>query len=211
MFELRVKITISAVGVLLSTACSATDDRNGYSNTGPSANPGGADTGKADQLKDASAPEAGSSEDARNSGNCSKCLGNTCEMLSAVNAARTQARVCGVQHFGPAPPLFFDCRLAAAAERHAQDLAESGKFSHVGSDGSTPGKRATEAGFPWYSVAENIAAGQSSLEDVMAGWLESPGHCRNIMNPDLGYLGSAHVHRVDAEYRDYWVQVFASY
>ena len=54
---------------------------------------------------------------------------------------------------------------------------------------------------------ENIAAGYRTPADVVAGWLRSPGHCRNIMTParDLG-VGLAEVD--GSEYRFYWVQMF---
>ncbi|NLO78992.1 MAG: CAP domain-containing protein [Xanthomonadaceae bacterium] len=65
--------------------------------------------------------------------------------------------------------------------------------------------RPATAGRPW---GENIAAGQRSVAEVMQDWLQSAGHCANIMNPLHAELGAAAaVSGTDA--RIYWAQVFA--
>ncbi|MRU16796.1 CAP domain-containing protein [Roseovarius sp. A21] len=71
--------------------------------------------------------------------------------------------------------------LTQAAAAHARDLAQSGAFSHTGSNGSSVGDRVRRQGYGFCFVAENIAKGQGSLEQVLNGWLASPGHRRNIL------------------------------
>ena len=45
----------------------------------------------------------------------------------------------------------------------------------------------------------------------MIAWMESPGHCRNVLNPAFTELGVGYVERPDdpSRYFDYWTQVFA--
>lgn len=75
-------------------------------------------------------------------------------------------------------------------------------MSHTGSDGSSPVQRIDREGYSWSALGENVAFGYRNVASVMAGWLASPGHCSNIMNPNFTQLGAAEV-----DY--YWTQVFA--
>ncbi len=79
-------------------------------------------------------------------------------------------------------PLSTSPRLEQAAQAHARDMARSGIFDHRGSDGSDPMVRVQRAGYSPCYVSENIARGQRSLPEVMAGWANSPGHRRNMLN-----------------------------
>lgn len=123
-------------------------------------------------------------------------------MLAAVNAHRAAGRDCGGVRYGPAPLLVWNGRLAGAAFSHTEDMVVTGRFDHVGSDGSTVGERVSRAGYAWRHVGENIARGQSSVEDVVADWVASAGHCANLMNPSFVEFGAAEQDR-------HWTQVFA--
>jgi len=59
-------------------------------------------------------------------------------------------------------------------------------------------------------VAENIASGQKDADDVVRTWLESPGHCANLMNPDMRDMGVAYAFDASSTDGIYWVQVFAA-
>jgi uncharacterized protein YkwD len=48
------------------------------------------------------------------------------------------------------------------------------------------------AGYSGGGWGENIARGQSSPQSVMEGWMDSPGHCRNIMNDNYTLIGVGH-------------------
>ncbi len=56
-------------------------------------------------------------------------------------------------------------------------------------------------GYRSFMIGENIAQGQMSIAEVMRGWFNSPGHCRNLMNPEFKEVGIAF-------YNTYWVQDF---
>lgn len=78
-------------------------------------------------------------------------------------------------------PLAVSAVLSHAARAHAQDLARTGRFSHMGRDGSNVGDRVRRAGYGFCFVAENIAKGQGTPEEVLRGWMASPGHRRNLL------------------------------
>ncbi|HEY9038659.1 MAG TPA: CAP domain-containing protein [Roseovarius sp.] len=79
-------------------------------------------------------------------------------------------------------PLRVSGALTRAAAGHARDMAQNGFFSHTGSNGSGIGDRARAAGYGFCFIAENIAQGQSSVDQVLSGWMASTGHRRNILS-----------------------------
>jgi uncharacterized protein YkwD len=132
------------------------------------------------------------------------------EILALVNAARAQPRTCGAQAFAAAGPLRWNDMLAEAALGHSTELATHHYFSHVEHNGSMPADRVTRAGYGWSRVGENIASGQRSAVEAVQSWLDSPGHCANIMNPAFTEMGSAYAINASSENRTaYWTQVFA--
>ena len=131
-------------------------------------------------------------------------------VLELVNAARARPRKCGGTAFQAAPPVTLSATLNKAALQHAQDMARSHHFEHEGTDGSTPADRATRAGYRWRYVAENIAAGAPNAKTVVDGWLNSPGHCMNIMGPQYREMGIAFALNPKSAAGIYWAQTFAT-
>ncbi|TDG13462.1 hypothetical protein E2F43_07945 [Seongchinamella unica] len=130
-------------------------------------------------------------------------------MLDSVNDFRAGTRDCGSRGvFSPAPPLAWNCKLETAARAHSADMANNNFFSHTGSDGSDLGNRATAAGYNWSALGENIAAGYSSVGTVLQGWIDSDGHCANLMNPSFDEMGTARYYNASSDYGTYWTQVF---
>ncbi len=132
-------------------------------------------------------------------------------LIQSVNKARRNGRSCGSKYYGPASPIRWNKKLEKAAQHHSNDMAFNDFFDHTGSDGSQPWDRVTDAGYSWSTVGENIAAGYSTPAAVMNGWLGSPGHCANIMNPAFKQMGVAYTIDEGSEYRIYWTQVFAAH
>ena len=89
-------------------------------------------------------------------------------------------------------------------------MATNNFFSHTGSDGLSVSNRVDATGYEWSTVGENIAAGQSTVTQVVQGWLNSEGHCRNIMNANFTELGAERVDSTSADFSTYWTQVFAA-
>ncbi len=131
-------------------------------------------------------------------------------VLELTNEARRHARRCGRKKFPATTPLKQAAALERAALAHAQDMATRSYIGHKGPDGSMPADRATRAGYARVSIAENVAAGQTTAEEVVNKWLASPGHCANLMNPRYSDMGVAYAVNPASEKGIYWVQVFAA-
>ena len=132
------------------------------------------------------------------------------EMLQRINAARARGRVCGSTSMPAAPPLGWNSRLFSAAARHSRDMARNNEFSHTSLDGRKLDQRVSNEGYAWSGVGENIAAGQSSVNAVVAGWLSSPGHCTNIMRASYVHVGVSCVQQSGTAYGRYWTMVLAN-
>jgi uncharacterized protein YkwD len=130
-------------------------------------------------------------------------------VLDLVNQARAQGRRCGAQDFPPTAPLAEAQPLEAAARAHARDMANGGFFEHRGSNGSQPRDRVRASGYRARLTGENIAFGPESAEEVVAGWLASPGHCANIMDGRFRHTGVGFAEGRKAGHY-YWVQTFAA-
>ncbi len=79
-----------------------------------------------------------------------------------------------------------DPRLTRAAQAHADHMAQAGYFSHRspgGPNGDTLIARITNAGCNAGAMSENIAQGQRSEAEVLAAWVASPGHRKNMLGP----------------------------
>jgi uncharacterized protein YkwD len=129
-------------------------------------------------------------------------------VLQLVNRARSNSRRCGDERFAATVPLAASSLLNRAAREHATDMARNNYFEHTGMDGSAPKERLARLGYRSLLTGENIAYGPVSAEEVVKGWLNSPGHCANIMEPRFREIGIAFaVGRKRGAI--YWVQDFA--
>lgn len=111
-------------------------------------------------------------------------------------------------------PLTYDYQLETSAEIHSQDMALQDYFDHNGLDGSSPFDRIEAAGYNYSWAAENIAAGQTTPEQVVNGWMNSPGHRANILNPNLTEIGVGYYYLADdtgnQNFNHYWTQNFGT-
>jgi uncharacterized protein YkwD len=104
------------------------------------------------------------------------------QVLVLVNLARAQ----GPGHCGP---ITLESHLTAAAQGHSDDMAARNYFSHDTPEGLNFAARITNAGYPGFPAAENIARGQRSAQQVMTDWMNSPGHRTNIENCEHTAIG----------------------
>ncbi|MER8016710.1 CAP domain-containing protein [Streptomyces griseoluteus] len=102
-------------------------------------------------------------------------------------------------------PVKLNSTLTKAAQDHSADMAAHNTMSHTGSDGSDPGSRITAAGYRWSAYGENVAFGYATPEQVMAGWMNSPGHRENILNCSFKEIGVGL-----AQPGGYWTQDFGT-
>ena len=128
--------------------------------------------------------------------------------LSLVNAARAEDRRCGNRTWPRAEPVRLSAQLSEIARQHALDMARRHYFDHVDPDGRTPADRVRAAGYREQRVGENLAYGTLSTEEAIAGWLKSPGHCENVMDPLFKEMGIAFAQDGKDPSVLYWVQLF---
>jgi len=136
-----------------------------------------------------------------------------CEVLDETNYYRSIGYDCDTQgKFGATTPLVMQHQLRRSARYHSQWMADTGTFSHDspgGPNGDTMVERINATGYSgWTRVGENIAAGYTTPADVVLGWMESDGHCRNVMNPDFNELGVGYYYDSGSTYRHWWTQNF---
>jgi uncharacterized protein YkwD len=108
------------------------------------------------------------------------------QMLAMHNSERARAGL---------PPLALDATLMSIARRRATDMASRGYFSHVSPTGETAGTLVNASGLGYRLAAENIARNDypdaSSASAAMSGFMGSPTHRANVMNPALTRVGIA--------------------
>ncbi len=126
--------------------------------------------------------------------------------LARVNQYRARGATCRTAgNFGPAAALRWNNPLTQAAEAHSQDMKANNFFSHTGSGGGTLRQRIDATGYAWSAIAENIAAGQTTINQVIDGWMGSDGHCANLMDPNLVDIGLVCVAAAPGDSRrTYW-------
>lgn len=127
-------------------------------------------------------------------GNTATCGLNSfqSELLSRINSLRASGASCGSRgQFAPVAAVTWRSALADVAASHSQEMASAQYFSHTDLSGHDAGYRIGMAGYLWSAWAENIAAGQTTVKQVMDDWTASPGHCANLMNPSVTEVGVA--------------------
>jgi uncharacterized protein YkwD len=129
--------------------------------------------------------------------------------LQLVNEVRARGTRCGGRSFAPAPPVRLSETLAGVARGHAADMAQHNYFEHEDLAGRSPAQRVRAVGYQEKLVGENIAYGPKSAEEVVQGWLDSPGHCENIMDPRFAEMGIAYAAGRASKRGLYWVQLLA--
>jgi uncharacterized protein YkwD len=123
-------------------------------------------------------------------------------LVELVNEVRLAGCNCGDEYMPPAGKVVWNAKLAQAAQSHSEYQFANETLTHTGKNGTSIGDRATQAGYEWSSVGENVAMGYKDEKLVVQGWLKSPGHCKNIMNKSFTDMGVG-------KKGDYWTQLFA--
>ena len=92
---------------------------------------------------------------------------------------------------------------------HAADMAKHDYFEHEDLSGRSPADRVRASGYHEKLVGENLAYGPGSVEEVVQGWLDSPGHCENLMDPRFAEMGIAYAAGQSTRHGLFWVQLLA--
>jgi uncharacterized protein YkwD len=103
------------------------------------------------------------------------------DLLGRVNSLRASQGLPGYSLNGA---------LNAAAQGHAQWMADNAVISHTGPNGSTPTARAAATGYPSSFVSENIYGGTNAgANDAWVFWVNSPIHYRGLINSGYTEVG----------------------
>ena len=90
-------------------------------------------------------------------------------------------------------------------------MAQKNYFEHVDPAGHSPADRVRATGYQEKLVGENIAYGPKTVDEVVQGWLDSPGHCENIMDPRFAEMGIAFAAGHQSARRGlFWVQLLVA-
>lgn len=120
------------------------------------------------------------------------------QVLQLVNLERAKAGL---------DPVVKSETLSKFAGDYACRMIEGGFFAHTDPDtGYGPGERAAAGDYAFWSVGENLAAGQPTAADVMRVWMESDSHRANILDSRWKEIGIGV--RTGGEFSIYWVQEF---
>ncbi|WP_153007710.1 CAP domain-containing protein [Bacillus coahuilensis] len=119
------------------------------------------------------------------------------EILRLVNTEREKEGL---------PDLTLDELVSETAQAKAVDLMENGYFAHESPTYGSPFNMLSTFGVSYTAAGENIAAGQTTPEQVVKEWMESPGHRANILNASFTDLGVGYAE--GGSYGTYWVQMF---
>lgn len=97
--------------------------------------------------------------------------------------------------------------LGKAARKHAKNMLKRGFFDHLDPSGRGPQDRVNIFDPGSWGVGENIAAGYPDVKSTCEGWVNSPGHRANILNPAYTHMGGGYAEG-NKGYSRYYVQVF---
>lgn len=115
------------------------------------------------------------------------------DFILVINDYRARGASCGTEGvFGAQPPLTWNQKLARAAQAHSDDQYEMNQMTHTGSDNSSLGDRIKRQGYAFTAARENVASGYfAHVEQLANAWMNSDGHCANMMAGNVNELGIA--------------------
>lgn len=119
------------------------------------------------------------------------------EVVRLVNIERSKA---GLQ------PLTENWQVSRVARYKSQDMATKGYFSHTSPTYGSPFTMMQNFGIRFSSAGENIAMGQRTPQEVVTGWMNSPGHRANILSPSYTQIGVGLAK--NSKGTNYWTQMF---
>ena len=120
------------------------------------------------------------------------------KFLDLTNQERAKAKV---------PPLRLNAVLVKVAQAHSANMAKQEKMGHV-LDGKNQFERIKGTGYRYRFAGENVARGTVTMQEIMEGLMNSPGHRKNILNEKYTEVGVGMAR--DAKDVLYYTQVFAS-
>lgn len=99
--------------------------------------------------------------------------------------------------------LKVDTTLSKVAREKSRDMSANNYFDHNSPTYGSPFDMMKQYGVDYRSAGENIAMGQRSPQEVVDGWMNSPGHRANILNESYTHIGVGYISN-----GNYWTQEF---
>ncbi|KRG12522.1 hypothetical protein ACA30_18835 [Virgibacillus soli] len=99
--------------------------------------------------------------------------------------------------------LKVDTTLSKMAREKSRDMSANNYFDHNSPTYGSPFDMMKQYGISYRSAGENIAMGQRSPQEVVNGWMNSPGHRANILNENYTHIGVGYISN-----GNYWTQEF---
>ncbi len=119
------------------------------------------------------------------------------KVVELVNAERAKAGL---------KALKMNTELSKVATLKSQDMAKNNYFDHNSPTYGSPFDMMKKYGISYRTAGENIAMGQTTPEQVMNGWMNSPGHRANILKASFTEIGVGIAKNSSG--RLYWTQQF---
>ncbi len=68
-------------------------------------------------------------------------------------------------------------------------------------------ERVSASHYKYRMVGENLAGGDPSVASAVQGWIDSPHHCENLMDPRFADVAVACVGDAHSQWGTYWTMV----
>lgn len=104
-------------------------------------------------------------------------------------------------------PLTLDASISSVARLKSQDMIDKNYFNHQSPTYGSPFDMLRKFGINYQYAGENIAMGQRTAQEVMNGWMNSPGHRANILSSNYGKIGVGYAVKNGTAY---WTQMFTN-
>ena len=106
------------------------------------------------------------------------------------------------------PALYLENSISNVARAKSQDMADNNYFGHQSPTYGSAGDMLLKFGVTWSAWGENIASGQSTPEQVVSDWMNSPSHRENILSPNFIFIGVGYT--TNSTGKAYWTQMFTN-
>ncbi len=104
------------------------------------------------------------------------------------------------------PALKANWQLSRCARYKSQDMINKNYFAHQSPTYGSPFDMIESFGISMAAGGENIAMGQRTPKEVVAAWMNSPGHRGNILSTSFTEIGAGCAKDKNGSY--YWTQMF---
>jgi uncharacterized protein YkwD len=120
------------------------------------------------------------------------------DVLVRVNNLRVKGCNCGGKIMPPVAKVHWDRSLYEVSRDYAKYMNRYHHFDHINLKGEDLGDRLDQKGYKWQMFGENLGIGYKRFDDVFKAWMESPSHCKMLMNELATVMGLSRTNR-------YWV------